>query len=67
MKKPIDQDEHVFRTPRQLAARWSWHEESVRRKIRNGEIGSVHIGRRVLVSVEEIERLENEGTIKAVV
>ena len=67
MMKTVDSLERPFRTPRQLSERWGWHEESVRRKIRKREIGAVHIGRRLLIPIEEIERIETDGAIKAVV
>ena len=57
---------HFFTTS-QTAARWSFHPESVRRLLRRGQIESVVIGRRRLVPVEEIERVENEGRIARVV
>jgi len=53
-------------TPRQLALRWSWHVESVRRKIRQRQITAIHIGGRVLVTVEEIEELERDGTVNRI-
>jgi excisionase family DNA binding protein len=54
-----------FFTPKRTAARWHWHTESVRRKIRRGEIGSVAIGRRRLIPFSEIERVEREGFVPA--
>ena len=41
--------EPVLVTPAQIAERWSWHPESVRRKLRAGSIPSLVIGRRRLV------------------
>jgi len=54
-----------FLTPRQIAQRWCWHTESVRRMIRRREILSIVIGRRRLVPVVEIERIEADGTVNA--
>ena len=51
----------AFFTPKQAATRWYWHPESVRRKIRRGEIATVIIGRRRLIPRSEIERIEREG------
>jgi hypothetical protein len=64
MKKTVI-EEPLFFTPVQIASRWHWHAESVRRKIRRGEIASVVISRRRLVPFEEILRIEAEGTITA--
>lgn len=50
-------------TPAQLAARWGWHVESVRRAIRQRRFESVVISRRRLVPVVEIERVEAEGRL----
>jgi hypothetical protein len=55
----------VFFTPSLLAQRWYWNVESVRRKIRRGEIASVVIGRRRLVTLAEIARLEADGSVNA--
>lgn len=50
-------------TPRQVADRWAWHPESVRRAIRQGRLESVVISRRRLIPVAEVERIEAEGRI----
>ena len=50
-------------TPAQIAARWSWHVESVRRAIRQRRLGSVIVGRRRLVPGEELEAFERQGFI----
>ena len=50
-------------SPAQVAGRWGWHVESVRRAIRQRRIESVVISRRLLVPVTEIERIETEGRI----
>ncbi len=62
----IDDTRQQFFTCAQVAQRWMWHVESVRRKLRRREIGSVVIGKRRLIPVAEIERIEGEGTISAV-
>jgi hypothetical protein len=54
-----------FFTPAQVAARWAWHPESVRRAIRQRRIASVVISRRRLIPLSEIERVEREGFISA--
>ena len=50
-------------TPTQLAARWGWHPESIRRAIRQRRIRAIIISRCLLVPREEVERMENEGRI----
>ena len=50
-------------TPGQVAGRWGWHVESVRRAIRQRRITAIIISRRLLVPVAEIERIEAEGRI----
>jgi len=62
MKQP-ETDGKVFLTPSQIASRWGLHQESVRRKIRRREIGSVVMGRRRLVRLVEVEQLEREGAV----
>ena len=56
-------DGTAHNTPWQLAERWGWHPESVRRAIRQGRIAAVVISRRLLVPTGEIERIEHEGRI----
>jgi len=53
----------TMKTPRWIAARWGWNVESIRRAIRQRRLESVVIGRRRLVPMSEIERIENEGRI----
>ena len=53
-----------FLTPSQLAARWGWNPESIRRAIRQGRIGSIIISRRRLVPVPEVERIEAQGRVQ---
>jgi DNA-binding LytR/AlgR family response regulator len=55
-----------FFTPRQVADRWAWHVESVRRALRERRIESTIIARRRLVPIAEIERIEAEGRIARV-
>jgi hypothetical protein len=59
-------DGSKFFTPYQLADRWGWHVESVRRAIRQRRIKSVIISRRRLVPLAEVERIEAEGRISRV-
>lgn len=56
-------DRSAYFTPAQLAVRWSWHPESVRRAIRQGRIAAIVIFNRLLVPVTEVERIEKEGRI----
>jgi excisionase family DNA binding protein len=52
-------------TPEDLARRWGLHQESVRRKIRMGEIPRMIIGRRVRVALAEVEAFEKAGRIQS--
>jgi len=54
-----------YLSPAQITQRWPFHVESIRRKIRRGEIASVVIGRRRLVPMSEIQRVEAEGRVPA--
>jgi excisionase family DNA binding protein len=53
----------TYYTPQQVADRWGWHVESVRRAIRQGRIGAVIISRRLLIPVEAVARIEAGGRI----
>jgi hypothetical protein len=61
--KKIKTDGQVFLTSWQLASRWGWNEESVRRKLRRRELASVLVGRRRLVPLVEIELVERQGLV----
>lgn len=50
-------------TPKRLAAMLDWHEESVRRKLRNREWASVVVSRRRLVPAGEVDKIMAEGFI----
>lgn len=50
-----------FLSVAQLARRWQMHAESVRRMIREKRLPAVRIGRRLRVSLADVERLEGEG------
>ena len=56
-------EQEPFLTPNDLAHRWHWHPESVRRKIRRREIESIIVARRRLIPLAEIVRIENEGRV----
>ena len=43
----------------QAAMRWHTTEETIRRRVRRGEIRAVRPGRRILIPIEEIKRIEN--------
>ncbi len=60
-------DGTAYFTPVQLGGRWAWHEESVRRAIRQGRIAAVVISGRLLVPVAEAERIEAEGRLSRAV
>ena len=61
--KPRKTDCTAHFTPGQVAGRWGWHVESVRRAIRQRRITAIIISRRLLVPVAEVERIEAEGRI----
>ncbi len=56
-------DGTAYFTPSQLAARWGFHPESIRRLIRQGQIEAVVLHRRLLVPVAAVERIESEGRL----
>ena len=57
--------DEIFLTPTELARRWHFHPESIRRKIRLRQIASVVIGRRRLIRFSEVLRMETAGEIKS--
>lgn len=63
LRKTCATDGTAHFTPAQVAARWGWHVESVRRAIRQRRIEAVVISRRLLVPLGEIVRIETEGRI----
>lgn len=46
----------------ELAQRWHQTPETVRRRIRRGELKATRIGRQLLISNGEVERTESTGT-----
>ena len=50
-------------TPKQFAKTISWHEESVRRKLRNREWASIIVSRRRLIPASELDRIMQDGFI----
>jgi hypothetical protein len=53
-------------TPAMLAQRWHWHPESVRRKLRNGDLPSIIISRRRLIREVDVIDIEAGGLVNAV-
>jgi excisionase family DNA binding protein len=53
----------MYFTPNELAERWSFHPVSVLRLLRSGSLPTVRIGRRVLVSVADVEGYERDATL----
>jgi hypothetical protein len=53
----------AYFTPAGVAERWEWHEESIRRALRQRRMASVIIGGRRLIPAAEVERVESEGFI----
>jgi hypothetical protein len=58
-------DHDAFLTPAELARRWRWHPESVRRWTRLGKLPVVKVSRRTLIPLSAIEALEADGWIGA--
>jgi len=56
-------DGTAYFTTDQVASRWGFHPESIRRLIRQRSIAAVVLGRRLLIPVSEIDRIEREGRI----
>ena len=61
---PADPRPHF--TPTTAADRWNWHEESVRRALRERRLASIVLGRRRLIPASEIYRAEREGFVPRV-
>ena len=59
----VDESAGVFLTPELLANRWHQHPESIRRTLRQRRLASVVVGRRRLIPMAEILRVENSGLI----
>lgn len=57
--------EQQFYTTAELAARWHEHAETIRRRLREGQLTFVLIGRKKLISLDEIIRFEAAATIEA--
>ena len=47
----------------ELARRWRWHPESIRRWTRLGKLPIVKIGRRTLIPISAEEAIEADGRI----
>ena len=62
-RTPRRTDGTKYFTPEQIAERWGWHVESVRRALRQRRMAYVVISRRLLVPIAEVERVEAEGHI----
>ena len=58
--QPKSAPQRHFLTTAQLAERWHYHQESIRRLVREGELSCVRLGRQVRLPVEEIERYEQQ-------
>ena len=49
-----------FLTPAELAARWRWHAESIRRLLRQGRLPSLRLGGKRLIPLTDILHFEAE-------
>jgi hypothetical protein len=59
----LPHDGQRFYTPAHLACRYHRHVESIRRMLRQGKLKSLVLGRRRLVPLGEVVRIESEGTL----
>lgn len=57
----VEQTDPTYFTPGQLAERWGFHVESVRRLLRLGKLPRVWIGRRLLIPAEAVKEYERDG------
>lgn len=53
----------ITHSPRQLAARWSFHEESIRRIIRDGRLPAMRLGKRLRVADADVLAFEHHHRI----
>ena len=56
-------NQDAFLTPSEVAQRWRWHPESVRRWTRLGKLPIVKISRRTLIPLAAVEAIEADGRI----
>jgi len=61
--KPDPSNPGAFLTPTEVARRWRWHPESVRRWTRLGKLPIVKISRRTLIPLAAVEAIEADGRI----
>jgi hypothetical protein len=59
-EKPTDAKPYL--TSAQLAARWGFHIESVRRLVRRESWPVVRVGRRILIPISFVEKYESEAS-----
>lgn len=62
---PQPQSDTQYLTPTGVARRWSYHPESVRRILREQRLASIINGRRRLIPVSEVLRIEAAGYVAA--
>ena len=58
-QSPIGARNELFCTPEEIAGRWGWHQESVRRLLRERRLPALKIGNRVLVKIADLIAFEN--------
>lgn len=61
--KSVPKQPDTFLTPGEVAARWRWHPESVRRWTRLGKLPIVKISRRTLIPLSAVLAIEEDGRI----
>ena len=50
-------------SPAALAARWKFHPESIRRRIRCGSLSAIRLGGRLRVPIEAVEEIERDARV----
>ena len=61
--QPNELNPYQFLTPNQVASRWKWHPETIRRWTREGKLPLVKISRRSLIPLSAILAIEADGKI----
>jgi excisionase family DNA binding protein len=55
----------LYLTPKQLADRWAMHNGSILRKIRNGDLPRLRIGRRIRIAMADVLAEETQNHFRA--
>ena len=60
---PANPAPKVHFTTAELAQRWNYHRESIRRLVRQGVLPAVRFGPRILIPIAAVEELEKKATV----